>query len=77
MEDRPEERRGPFLRPLGRFQLFKLGMIALFGLSIAIAFFLAAFFIGLILAIPLALVLILWRLRIAWRSGRGSRIDYF
>ena len=55
-------------RPVSKLELLKWGLLALVALSILIAFLLAAFVIGLLLAVPLVVLGILWLISIAWRG---------
>jgi len=55
-------------RSLSRLQLLKWSLAALLALSVGIAFFLAAFVIGLILAIPLIVMGLVWLASMAWRG---------
>jgi len=51
-----------------KLQLLKWSIVALLGLSVVIAFLLAAFVIGLLLTVPLVLLGILWFISMAWRG---------
>lgn len=75
-EDR-ERRSGPAFRPLSRMERLKFSLTALFGLTIFLAVIISAFFIGLVLAIPLTVIWMIWLARIAWRLRMRSRANRF
>ncbi len=70
-------RGGPAFRPLSRLERLKFGLMTLFGLTILLAVILSAFFIGLVLAIPLTVVWMFWLARIGWRLRARSRLNRF
>ncbi|GEM_PF-7081623 len=70
-----EWRGGPTLRPLGRLERLKFGLMALFALTVFLAVVISAFFIGLVLAIPLTILWMFWLARIAWRLRMRSRFN--
>jgi hypothetical protein len=76
VEDR-EGRRGPVFRPLSRMERLKFNLMTLFGLTIFLAVMVSAFFIGLVLAIPLTVIWMIWLARIAWRLRIRSRANRF
>ncbi|MCG3116581.1 MAG: hypothetical protein LLH30_12950 [Candidatus Manganitrophus sp. SA1] len=76
VEDR-EWRRGPVSRPLSRMERLKFSLMTLFGLTIFLAVIVSAFFIGLVLAIPLTVIWMIWLARIAWRLRMRSRANRF
>ena len=67
-------RGGPTLRPLSRLERLKFGLLALFALTIFLAVLISAFFVGLVLAIPLTLLWTIWLARISWRLRMRSRL---
>lgn len=71
---RPQEM---FVRPLSRLERLKFGVRTLFALAIFLAVVISAFFIGLIIAIPLTLLWMIWLARIAWRLRMRSRFNRF
>ncbi len=70
-------RRGPAFRPISRMEQLKFSLMTLFGLTIFLAVIISAFFIGLVLAIPLTLLWMVWLARIAWRLRSRSRVSRF
>jgi Flp pilus assembly protein TadB len=70
-------RRGPVFRPLSRLERLKFSLMTLFGLTVFLAVIISAFFIGLILAIPLTVIWMIWLGRIAWRLRTRSRLNRF
>jgi Flp pilus assembly protein TadB len=72
-----EWRGGPLFRSLSRMERLKLSLMTLFGLTIFLAVIISAFFIGLILAIPLTVIWMIWLGRIAWRLRTRSRLNRF
>jgi hypothetical protein len=68
---------GPVFRPLSRMERLKFSLTALFGLTIFLAVIISAFFIGLVLAIPLTVIWMIWLARIAWRLRMRSRANRF
>ncbi|NKE71749.1 hypothetical protein [Candidatus Manganitrophus noduliformans] len=76
VEDR-ERRSGPAFRPLSRMERLKFSLTALFGLTIFLAVIISAFFIGLVLAIPLTVIWMIWLARIPWRLRMRSRANRF
>lgn len=76
VEDR-EWRRGPVFRPLSRMERLKFSLMTLFGLTIFLAVIVSAFFIGLVLALPLTVIWMIWLARIAWRLRMRSRANRF
>jgi hypothetical protein len=62
-------------RPASRWQVLKWGLRALGGLSLLIAFLLAAFVIGLLLALPLIVLGIGWLVIMASRGTIRIRRD--
>lgn len=65
------------IRPLSRFQIFKLTLIGLLGLAMAAIFLFATFIIGFILAIPLVLLGLFWYFRLAWLGRTRYKRDRF
>ena len=65
------------IRPLSRFQLFKLTLMGLLGLTIAAVFLFATFIIGLIVAIPLILLGFIFYLRLVWMGRSRYKRDRF
>jgi hypothetical protein len=63
-------------RPVSRLQFLKWGLLALAALSLLIAFFLAAFIIGLLLTVPLIVLGIVWLIIMAWRGKIRVRRDF-
>lgn len=76
VEDR-EWRGGPVFRPLSRMERLKFSLMTLFGLTIFLAVIVSAFFVGLVLAIPLTVIWMIWLARIAWRLRMRSRANRF
>lgn len=76
VEDR-EGRRGPVFPPVSRMERLKFSLMTLFGLTIFLAVIVSAFFIGLVLAIPLTVIWMIWLARIAWRLRMRSRANRF
>lgn len=70
-------RGAPPLRPLGRIERLKFTLMALFALTIFLGVLISAFFIGLVLAIPLTLLWMAWLARVAWRLRMRSRLNRF
>lgn len=70
-------RSGPAFRPLSRLERLKFGLMTLFGLTIFLAVIVAAFFIGLVLVIPLTVLWMIWLGRIGWRMRMRSRLNRF
>lgn len=70
-------RGGPTFRPLSRLERLKFGLMTLFGLTIFLAVIISAFFIGLVLAIPLTVLWMIWLARIGWRLRTRSRLNRF
>ncbi|MBI3805273.1 MAG: hypothetical protein HY282_16100 [Nitrospirae bacterium] len=70
-------RNGSVFRPLSRLERLKFGLMALLALTIFIGVLISAFFIGLMLAIPLTLLWMAWLARIAWRLRMRSRLQRF
>lgn len=68
---------GPVFRPLSRMERLKFSLMTLFGLTIFLAVIVSAFFIGLVLAIPLTVIWMIWLARIAWRLRMRSRANRF
>lgn len=68
---------GPVFRPLSRRERLKFSLTALFGLTIFLAVIISAFFIGLVLAVPLTVIWMIWLARIAWRVRVRSRANRF
>ena len=58
----------PSGRPLTRLELLKFGVVAFLGLSVVIAVLLAAFTIGLLLAVPLVLLGFFWLITLVLRG---------
>ncbi len=54
-------------KPLSKFQLLMWSIVGLLAGSVVLAFFLAAFAIALVLAVPLILLSIFRFIRLAWR----------
>lgn len=76
VEDR-EWRKGPVFPSLSRMERLKFSLMTLFGLTIFLAVIVSAFFIGLVLAIPLTVIWMIWLARIAWRLRMRSRANRF
>jgi hypothetical protein len=55
------------VKPIGKLQLFLWSIVGLLAGSVVLAFFLAAFAIGLILALPLVLLGFFQLVRLWWR----------
>ncbi len=55
------------VKPLSKFQLLMWSIVGLLAGSVVLAFFLAAFAIALVLAVPLILLGIFRFIRLAWR----------
>jgi hypothetical protein len=55
-------------RPLTKLELLKFGLVAFLGLSVVIAVLLAAFTIGLLLAVPLVLLGFFWLITLIVRG---------
>jgi Flp pilus assembly protein TadB len=55
-------------RRLGKLELLKWGLVCLVGLSVVIAFLLAAFIVGLLLTVPLVVAGIFWVISMTWRG---------
>ena len=66
---------GPTLRPFSRLERLKFGLMAPLCLTVLLAVLVSAFFIGLILAIPLTVLWMIWMTRIAWRLRMRSRLN--
>lgn len=66
---------GAAFRPLSRLERLKFGLTALLALTIFLGVLISAFFIGLVLAIPLTVLWMLWLGRIAWRLRMRSRFN--
>ena len=65
------------IRPLSRFQIFKLGLIGLLGLAMAAVFLFMTFIVGFILAIPLVLLGLFWYFRLVWLGRIRTKRDRF
>lgn len=76
VEDR-EGRRGSVFPPVSRMERLKFSLMTLFGLTIFLAVIVSAFFIGLVLAIPLTVIWMIWLARIAWRLRMRPRANRF
>jgi hypothetical protein len=63
-------------RPVSRLQILKWGLRALAALSLLIAFLLAAFVIGLLLALPLIVLGIVWLIIMASRGKIRVRREF-
>ncbi|MGB3922195.1 MAG: hypothetical protein WBL19_02890 [Minisyncoccia bacterium] len=72
-----EWRGGPAFRPLSRLDRLKFNLLTLLGLTIFLAVIISAFFIGLVLAIPLTVLWMIWLARIGWRLRMRSRANRF
>ncbi|MDC4225247.1 MAG: hypothetical protein MPW15_13685 [Candidatus Manganitrophus sp.] len=70
-------RSGPTFRPISRMERLKFSLMTLFGLTIFLAVIISAFFIGLVLAIPLTVLWMIWLARIGWRLRMRSRVNRF
>lgn len=66
---------GPVLRPLSRLERLKFSLMTLLALTIFLAVVISAFFIGLVIAIPLTVLWMFWLARIAWRLRMRSRFN--
>ena len=65
------------IRPLSRFQIFKLTLIGLLGLAMVAIFLFATFIVGLLLAIPLVLLGLFWYFRLVWLGRTRYKRDRF
>ncbi len=59
------------VKPLSKFHLLMWSIVGLLAVSVVLAFFLAAFAIALVLAVPLVLLGLFRFVRIAWHLRKG------